>query len=118
MSQTDIYKKREQVQSTSDDPRFRKGRRKRRSSSLRTFDKHDRNRRSKNSGLRRILHLSRKSENEKVIWWGLLIAIVVLLSLIGIWQFWYLDYVARKQSLENETFAPTYSIPQADSAAE
>ncbi len=117
MSQTDIYKNKEQVQSTSDGSRFRKGRRKHRTSTLRTLDNHDRKRRSRNSGLRRFLHLSRKSENEKAIWWGLLVVVVILLLLSALWQFGYLEYVARKQSIENELFAaPVDTIPKADVA--
>ncbi len=117
MSETDIYKNREPIQQTSDDPRFRKGRR-RRSSSLRTFDEHERKRRSKNSGLRRLLHLSRKKGNEKNFWWGVLIVVVVLLVGIGLWQFWYLEHVARKQAKENELYVPIQRIPKAESAAE
>ena len=118
MADTDIYKSREQVQLTADDPRFRKGRRRRRTSSRRTFDEHDHHRRrSKNSGLRRLLHLSRKSSNETIFWWGLLGAIVVLLGLIAIWQFWFLGHVAQKQSLRNEYSLPTQRIPHAEPAA-
>lgn len=113
MSDTDIYKSREPVhQVSSDDPRFRKGRR-RRSSSRLPFDEHDRKRRSKNSGLRRLLHLSRKSDNEKHFWWGILAVIVVLLVSIAIWQFWYMEYAARKQARQNERYELIYSIESA-----
>jgi hypothetical protein len=118
MSKTDIYKSREQVQQTSDDPRFRKGSRRRRSESARSFDNHERKRRKKNSGFRRLLHLSRKADNEKNIWWGLLILFVVLLAFIAIWQFWYVEYAARKHAEGNEFRLPTQSIPEAKSAAE
>jgi hypothetical protein len=118
MSETDIYKQRERVQMTAEDPRFRKARRRRRTSSRRGFDERDHRRRSKNSGLRRMLHLTRKSENERYFWWSILTAVIVLLVLVGLWQFWYLDYVAKKQSLETEYSRPTYSIPKSDSAAE
>jgi hypothetical protein len=117
MSKTDIYASREQVQQTGNDPRFRKGRR-RRSSTLKTFDGQERRRREKNSGFRRLLHLSRKSGNESRFWWGALIVVVVLLAIIGIWQFWYLEYTARKQGLENELYIPIQSIPSADPAPE
>ena len=117
MSETDIYKNKEQVQSTSGNPRSRNRRRKHRTSALQTFDKHDRKRRSTNAGFRRFLHLFRKSENEKVIWWSLLITIVSVLVLIAIWQFVYLEYAARKQSTENELSAPPAdTIPTADVA--
>ena len=117
MPETDIYKNREPIQQTSDDLRFRKGRR-RRSSSLQTFDEQERKRRSKNSGLRRLLHLSRKKGNEKHFWWGVLIVVVLLLTGIGLWQFWYLEHVARKQARENELYVPIQRIPKAESAAE
>lgn len=119
MSKTDIYKNREQVQLTSDDPRFRKASRRRRSSSKRTFDEHERRRRKKNSGFRRLLHLSRKPDNEKNFWWGILIVFVVLLSAIAVWQFWYVEYAARRNSEKNEIYSPLQnSFPKAESAAE
>ncbi len=115
MAQTDIYKNNERTQMPSEDPRLRKGRR-RRSSSRRVFDEHDHHRRrSKNTGLRRLLHLFRKSENEKHFWWGLLIAVVVTLGVIAIWQFWFLGEVARKQSLRNEYALPQQNIPRVES---
>lgn len=117
MSKTDIYKSREPVQQTAEDPQPRQNRR-RRSSSRRTFDEHDRRRRSKNSGLRRLLHLFRKSENESRFWWGALIVVVVLLTLIGIWQFWYLEYTARKQARKNELYIPIQNIPAVEPAPE
>jgi len=117
MPETDIYKNREPIPQTPGDPQHRKGHR-RRSSSRRTFDEHERKRRSKNSGLRRLLHLSRKSENEKRFWWGTLIVVVALLVGIGLWQFWYLEHVARKQARENELYVPIQRSPAAKSAAE
>ena len=104
MSQSDLYKNREPVQMTSDDPRFRKSQR-RRSSSSHAFDEREHRRRSKNSGFRRLVHLSRKSSNEKALWVSILIVTVVLLALIGIWQFWYMEYVAREQSKKNEALS-------------
>jgi len=62
--------------------------------------------------------LSRKQENEKKFWWGLLIATVVILSVVAIWQFWYLERVAREQTRQNEMYVPLQSQPQTDSAAE
>jgi hypothetical protein len=119
MSKTDIYKSREQVQMTSDDPRFRKGSRRRRSSSRRSFDEHERRRRKKNSGFRRFLHLVRKPDNEKSFWWGILIVFVVLLSVIAVWQFWYVEYTARKNSEKSEIYSPARNnIPTTRSAAE
>ena len=102
MSKTDIYKNEEQVQLSSNDPRFQKKKRRRRSSSRRSFDEHDRRRRSKNAGFRRLMHLSRKSENEKAFWISILITIIGLLVLTGVWQYWYLGHVASQQSLEDE----------------
>ena len=102
MSDTDIYKNNESVRSEAVTPHSRKGRR-RRSSSLTSFDETgDRRRRSGNSGFRRLLHLSRKSTNEKKFWWGLLTAVVVLLIAIAIWQFFYLEYTAREQERQDD----------------
>lgn len=121
MSDNDIYKNREPIQqATSADPRYRKGRR-RRSESHRVFDDKDRKRRSKNSGLRRLLHLSRKADNDKPIWVGMLVVVVVLLIGIALWQFWYVELVARRQTRANEGYAPIQPVessPPATSAAE
>lgn len=117
MSKTDIYASREQTQQPANQPSPRKGRR-RRSSSHRVFDEHDRRRRGKNSGFRRLLHLARKSENEKRIWWGALIVAVVLLTVIGLWQFLYVEQVAREQSRKNEMYIPVQKAPSAESAPE
>ena len=116
-TKTDIYASREQVPQTTDDPRFRKGRR-HRTSSLRTFDEHERRRRGKNAGIRRLLHLFRKTDNEKRIWWGALVVTVVILAVIGLWQFLYLEHVARKQSRKNEMYIPVQNIPAAESIPE
>lgn len=99
MSETDIYKNREAM------PRGKKPekkKRRRRSESKRAFDDHSRKRRSKNSGLRRFLHLSRKTESEKVIWSTTGILAVVLLILIAIWQFFVSEQLIRKQEKEAE----------------
>ncbi|VGO21254.1 emp24/gp25L/p24 family protein [Pontiella sulfatireligans] len=110
MSDTDIYKQREPAQLTGNDPKLRKSHRKRRSASRKSFDESGRKRRQKNSGLRRILHLSRKAENEKFFWWSVLWSIVVILGVIGVWQYWYLEHVAREQSEENDTRVPVYNF--------
>jgi hypothetical protein len=102
MSKTDIYKNKEQVPLSSNDSRFQKKKRRRRSSSRRSFDEQDRRRRSKNSGFRRLLHLSRKSDNEKGFWISILVTIVSILVLTAVWQYWYLGHVASQQSLEDE----------------
>jgi len=115
MSDTDIYKSREQSQHTSN--ASRSGRR-RRSSSHHPFDEKDRRRRSKNSGLRRFLHLYRKGENEKHFWRGLLVAIVVIMILIAIWQFWYMEHVAREQSRQGDMYIPIQEQSQAASPTE
>jgi len=95
------------------------GKRRRRSSRRASLDENgNRRRRSKNSGLRRLLHLSRKTSNEKSFWWGLLIATGVILIFIAIWQFWYLERVARKQSKQNEMYIPLRDQSRAGSAAE
>lgn len=108
MSDTDIYKKREQMPYSNRSPK--KSRRRRRSSgNERAFDDHSRKRRSKNSGLRRILHLYRKKENEKVFWWTLLSSIVVILLLLGIWQFGIQEYKIRQ--LEKHDDYRQYQVP-------
>ncbi|RKX47229.1 MAG: hypothetical protein DRP64_01635 [Verrucomicrobia bacterium] len=115
MSDTDIYKSREQSPNTSTASRSGK---RRRSSSRHPFDEKDRRRRSKNSGLRRFLHLYRKGENEKHFWRGLLVATVVIMALIAIWQFWYLERVAREQSRQGDMYIPIQEQSQDASPAE
>ena len=83
MSDTDIYKNRERM--PYGDKRPRRSTRRRRSDSQRAFDDHTRKRRSRNSGLRRLLHLYRKKESEKVIWLSVLTVAVVVLVLLAIW---------------------------------
>ncbi len=118
MSETDIYKNREVDRSGPSAPHPSK-RRRRRSSSRQLFDDTgNRRRRSKNSGFRRLLHLSRKGQNEKKFWWGLLIATVVVLCFIAIWQFFYLEKVAREQSKMDEMRVMPQSLNQPESAAE
>lgn len=118
MSETDIYKNKEQDRSGPSAPHPAK-RRRRRSSSHQLFDDTgNRRRRSKNSGFRRLLHLSRKGKNEKKFWWGLLIATVVVLCFIAIWQFYYLEKVAREQSKQEEMRVMPYRLNRPDSAAE
>ena len=115
MPNTDIYKNNERIQPGAEKPQPRKGRR-RRSSSLTAFDETgDRRRRSKNSGMRRLLHLSRKTSNEKSFWWGFLAVAVVILLAIALWQFWYLEHATRKQTLEEGLYIP---IQTSESAAE
>ena len=98
MSKTDIYNTREPIKSSSVSASKK---RRRRSESSKTFGvEQPRKRRSRNSGLRRLLHLSRKSENDKKIWITIFVLIAVALTWIGIWQFWYLDYQIQKQSIE------------------
>jgi hypothetical protein len=115
MSDTDIYKSHEPAQNGVVNPRSRKGRR-RRSSSHSTFDETgERRRRSKNSGIRRLLHLSRKSSNEKSFWWGLLGITVAVLLVIAVWQFLYLEHVARDEAHMDEQYVP---IRTSESAVE
>ncbi len=106
MSDTDIYKNREPVQNEPGNVNSKK-RHHRRSASLTAFgETGNRRRRSKNSGLRRILHLSRKSANEKHFWWSLLGITIAILLVIAIWQFWYLEDVAREQAHMDEQHVP------------
>jgi hypothetical protein len=118
MSKTDIYKSREEVRAPAGDSRVRKGHRRRSSSRLQTFEEQNRKRRSKNSGFRRLLHLMRKSENEKIFWWGLLGTFIVLLIVVAVWQFLYVERAARKNSELNERRPAARSMPGTESAAE
>ena len=111
---SDIYKNQQQMPVAATKPK-----RHRRSSGNAAFgDTGKRRRRSSNSGFRRFLHLLRKPAYEKRVWWGTLIVIVVTLSLIAIWQFLYLEHIARQQSKLNEMYVPLQSQPQPDSAVE
>jgi hypothetical protein len=96
MSDTDIYKNRERM--PYGDKRPRRSTRRRRSNSQRAFDDHSRKRRSRNSGLRRLLHLYRKKENERVFWLSLIIFIAVILTLLAIWQFWIREAIFRAKN--------------------
>lgn len=109
---TDIYKNREPMPfSGANRP---KKKRRRRSQSRRAFDDHSqRKRRSRNSGFRRLLHLSRKSSNEKVFWSTIGIVTVVLLIALGIWQFWIREMQIRKQEKENNYMNYQPSLPSA-----
>lgn len=107
---TDIYKQREPMPMSGATPP--KKNRKRRSGTRRQFDDTShRKRRSKNSGLRRLLHLMRKSENEKLFWGSIGIATVVILVLIGIWQFWIKEILIRDQEKKNEYLIYQPAIP-------
>ena len=112
---SDIYKNRQVMPAVKPKPK----RRRRRSSQDAVFDESgNRRRRSRNSGFRRLLHQMRKPHNEKRIWLGMLIAAVVLLIAIGIWQFFYMEHIARERDKQKELHIPIQSQPQAESAAE
>jgi hypothetical protein len=99
---SDIYKNQQQMPVVKPKPK-----RRRRSSSDTNFDEtNSRRRRSSNTGLRRLLHLIRKEESESKIWWGALTLALVMLAIIGIWQFVVVEHTVRKQAQENEGFAP------------
>lgn len=85
MSDTDIYKNREPMPYSP--VKTKRSHRRRRSTPQRAFDDHTRKRRSRNSGLRRVLHLYRKEGTEKVVWLTMLVVVVVLLASIAVWQF-------------------------------
>jgi len=101
MSDTDIYKQREPMPVVKGHAK-RSGRRRKSSRPRRAFDDNSRKRRSRNSGLRRLLHLYRKQEMERVVWWSALIILAVGLILLALWQFWYRERLIRKQELQNE----------------
>lgn len=108
MSDTDIYKNREALPMGN---KPEKKRRRRRSGTQRAFDDHSRKRRSKNSGLRRFLHLSRKSENEKKIWSSVGILLLALLIIVAIWQFVISEQLIRQQEKETEYIEYQPQIP-------
>ncbi|MDH3981852.1 MAG: hypothetical protein OES84_03005 [Kiritimatiellaceae bacterium] len=109
MSETDIYKNREALPSGA--PKPPRKNRKRRSNSQRAFDDRPRERRSRNSGMRRFLHLSRKKDNEKVFWWTILISILVVLSLIAFWQFVIFENMVRSEEQKDDYMKYQRDIP-------
>ena len=103
MSDTDIYKKREPMPYTNS-PSKRAGARRRRSSrTRRAFDDNSRKRRSRNSGLRRLLHLYRKKDAERYVWWSALVTLVIGLILLAIWQFVIRENVIRQKEQQIES---------------
>lgn len=108
MSDTDIYKNREAMPLGK---KPEKKKRRRRTGSERAFDDHSRKRRKKNSGLRRFLHLSRKSENEKVIWSTIGILTLILLIAVAVWQFFISELLIRQQEQETERVEYQPHIP-------
>jgi len=111
---SDIYKNNQRMPSSNPPPKQR-----RRASSRRAFDdKGDRQRRSRNTGLRRMLHLIRKGENEKVFWWSMLVAFVVILVAVAVWQFVVLENRAKQKSEESEYVKYQRNIPQQTKSAQ
>lgn len=109
MSDTDIYKNREAMPMGK---KPEKKKRRRRSRSQRSFDDHSsRKRRSKNSGFRRFLHLSRKSDSEKMIWSTMGVLLLAMLIIIAIWQFVIAEQLIRKQEKEAEYIEYQPHIP-------
>lgn len=109
---SDIYKNQQRMPFSGTKPK----RRRRRTPRIAAFDESgEKRRRSRNSGLRRVLHVMRKSDHEKKYWWGFLVLMVVLLTVIGIWQFWYLERVARGKAKQNEVYVPLSRHQQAES---
>ncbi|MBN2162784.1 MAG: hypothetical protein JXR25_15230 [Pontiellaceae bacterium] len=96
MSDTDIYKKREPMPIGTRRPKH-SGRRRRSNREKRPFDDQNRKRRSRNSGFRRLLHLYRKRDNEKIFWWSLFISTLVLLVGLAVWQFVIREATIRQQ---------------------
>ncbi|WP_372846579.1 hypothetical protein [Pontiella sp.] len=115
MPNTDIYKQREPLPFGNKPPEKK---RRRRSASKRAFDDHSRKRRSKNSGLRRLLHLWRKSSNEKAIWISIGVVFIVLLIVVAVWQFVILEHMVRIEEQKIEGAGARAGIPaQTDAAA-
>lgn len=93
---SDIYKNNQRMPGATPEPK-----RRRRSKSRSAFDETgERQRRSRNRGARRMLHLSRKGENEKIFWWGTAVVLVVILLLVAFWQFVVLNNRAKQESDE------------------
>ncbi len=115
MSDTDIYKTRERM--PYGDKKPKRSTRRRRSDSQRAFDDHSLKRRSNNSGLRRVLHLYRKKENEKVVWWSVLVSAVVVLTFLAIWQFWIRELITRSQNEQMHYVQPQADISNAPASA-
>ena len=109
MSDTDIYKERESIPVGNKSPRTKRQRRK---ESRRAFDDKDRKRRSKNSGLRRLLHLLRKSDNEKYFWCSMGVLFIGLLLIIAIWQFVVVENAIRSDEIKDEYMSYQPSIPE------
>ena len=113
MSDTDIYKNREQMPYSNRGPKNARKRR-RSSKESRAFDDHSRKRRSKNSGVRRWLHLYRKKDNEKVFWWVVLGGIVVIMVLLAVWQFGIREYMIRQQEQHDDYSQYQEPLPGVD----
>lgn len=113
---SDIYKQRPPMPAAKPRP----SRRRRRSTADGTFDENKpRRRRSRNSGLRRLVHLFRKDENERTIWVSALVIALLVLVAVGLWQFWYREQQVRKKTREQEQARPVQRIPRSpESAAE
>ena len=111
---SDIYKQRPQITAAKPRP----GRRRRRSSADGTFDENKpRRRRSRNAGLRRLIHLFRKDENERTSWVSALVIALLVLVVVGLWQFWYREQLVRKKTREKEQARPVQSIPRSPESA-
>ena len=117
MSKTDIYNTREPLKA----PTTPSSKKRRRSESTKKFGvEQNRKRRSRNSGLRRMLHLMRKPENDIKIWVTIAVLIAVVLTGLGIWQFWYVDHQIEKQLLEQaqkEAVGVSVEVEQVDNTA-
>ena len=109
MAETDIYKQREPLPYGGKSPR--KKQRRRRSASHRRFDD-PKKRRSRNSGVRRLVHLSRKGENEKYFWTLLGVVMITLLLLVGIWQFFIRESMIRAEEREDDYIEYQRDVPE------
>ena len=103
MSDTDIYKSREPMPFGGRNPKRSSRRRRRSDRPRRAFDDQDRKRRSRNSGLRRLLHLYRKRDNEKIFWWTVFILFMAGLIWVAVYQFVIREGEIREQE-QSDTF--------------
>ncbi len=114
---SDIYKNREAMPVGGERPSKQRKRR-RTEASVRRFDDRAHKRRGKNSGFRRLLHLSRKSSNEKFFWGTIGVVFCVILLVVAVWQYVIIEQQVRAKEKEvANQYHPRYSAPAGESAS-
>lgn len=115
MSETDIYKNREPMPYS--EGKSERTRHRRHSTHQRSFDDHTRKRRSRNSGLRRLLHLYRKKESEKIVWLSMLVLTVLVLLGIALWQYVIMEHRIRIEEEKNASVQTQMEAEQTEPSA-